>query len=179
MEKTHSPGINTHNFCGLFHQTIFLLPATFPPKTAKPTHTPTIITSHPKFWSPLVVLEILTEKQHQDAYTMLAWNLTSKERRPKSNESPLFLDPECWWFHNLKLIWIFFSKTHALTHKKSHLEQIVLRNQIDIYICVYIHNLGVDGLYERILVGDEKIAPKIYIYIYNKSLQVTGRGERW
>jgi hypothetical protein len=30
----------------------------------------------------------------------------------------------------------------------------------------------VDGLYERILVGEEKIAPK------KKSLQVIGRGER-
>jgi len=37
---------------------------------------------------------------------------------------------------------------------------------------VYIHNLGVDGLYERILVGEEKIAKK------KESLQVTGRGER-
>jgi hypothetical protein len=30
---------------------------------------------------------------------------------------------------------------------------------------VYIHNLGEDGLYERILVGEEKIAPKIIIII--------------
>jgi len=69
-----------------------------------------------------------------------------------------------------------FLQTHALTHKKLHSEQNVLRNQIYIYICVYIYNLGVDGLYERILVGEEKIAPKKRKK--RRSLQVTGRGER-
>jgi hypothetical protein len=40
---------------------------------------------------------------------------------------------------------------------------------------VYLQ-LGCDGLYERILVGEEKIAPKKRKK--RRSLQVTGRGER-
>ncbi len=62
-----------------------------------------------------------------------------------------------------------FLQTHALTHKKLHSEQNVLRN----HICVYIHNLGVDGLYERILVGEEKLAKK-----KKKKRKLAGNRER-